>query len=95
MVVTLWHGPLVVARLVPGDGLTDSEIVTRLKAYGIAIPDTPEARLARYDEWPTPADLAVLEDAYVAMNGGVRPVARVLETMAAGGMLTAAGAVPR
>lgn len=85
VVVQMWDGPRVIARLGPTAGLSDREVIDRLRAYNITMPATEEARRARVEEWPTATDLRAIERVYTADNDGVRPVARVLESLTVGG----------
>lgn len=79
VVLTMWDGPRVVARLGPVAGLSDEEITRRLRGLNITVPGTPEERLARLAGYPTGPDLNALARIYTATNDGVRPTARVLE----------------
>ncbi len=92
VIVQMWDGARVIARLGPTTGLSDREVIDRLRSYGITVPDTAAGRLARLQEWPTATDLRALERIYTPDNDGVRPRARVLESMSGG--RGPAGSVP-
>lgn len=98
VIVELWSGTRVLARLGPTVVLTDAQVTRRLRGLGLrdSIPDTAEARLERLTGYPTDADLRALERVYTPDNDGVRPVARVLESVTTPGLsLGAPGSVPR